>query len=283
LTSLEATAPKIQDKSRGRIVRAIRLARELGPLRLFALLRRHGVKQCLDFAVGNLRHIAADRMVRRWDRRHQVDTAGSIQLSSLSIDSPNKAFGNECLCISPRSFDFAIGSLRCDLRGYTFVDIGAGKSRSLLLASRYDFAKIIGVEFARELVEYSRHNLSHFKADWQRCHDLQIVHADAAEYRLPEAPLVLFFYNPFMRQVFVDVLGNILNSLHSRQRDCWIVYCSSSHNAIDWAAPLILETGRFERIETPVMPMFFDAVRSVRFAVFRASPASAMPSTLPLI
>jgi hypothetical protein len=252
------------------MARAIRRARELGLAQLFGLARQQGVKQSLRFVAENLRHMVADRIARRWDRQYNVDTAGSIQLSSLTIDSPNQRFGNECLCISPNTFDFLARSLPSSLSRYTFIDIGAGKSRSLLLASRYGFAKIVGVEFAKELVEYSRHNLSRFKAEWQRCHDLQIVEADATAYALPETPLVLFLYNPFMREVFIEVLNNILTSLHGHKRDCFIIYCSSSHNAIDWVKPLILDSGRFVEVKTQSMPMFFDAVRTVRFAVFQA-------------
>jgi methyltransferase family protein len=262
---------KIQDKSRGRVARAIRRARELGFAQLFALIRQQGAKQSLRFVAGNLRHIIADRIARGWDRQYNVDTAGSIQLSSLTIDSPNKHFGNECLCISPRTFDFMLRNLPSDLSSYTFVDIGAGKSRSLLVASRYGFAKIVGVEFAKELVEYSRRNISQFRAKWQRCHDLQILEADATDYSFPETPLVLFFYNPFMREVFIEVLNNILTSLHGNKRDCFIVYCSSSHNAVDWVKPLILDSDQFVEVKTQSMPIFFDAVRTVRFAIFQAS------------
>ena len=269
MIALEAISSQVQDKSRGRIARAVNRARELGLRKLFDLACRHGVAGCLEFAIRNIRHIVAVRVTRRWDRKHGVDTSGSVQLSSLTIASQNRDFGNECLCISPDMFDFATRSLPSDLSGYTFVDIGAGKSRTLLLASRHNFERIIGVEFARELVEYSKYNLLHFRAKWQRCHDLQIVEMDATEYAFPDTPLVLFFYNPFKREVFIEVLNNILTSLRERERDCYILFCSSSHNAIEWARPLILGNGRFKEIPTQSMPTFIDAVRSVRFGVFR--------------
>jgi hypothetical protein len=274
MAALEAISSKVHDKSRGRMARAIRRARELGPAQLLALTRQHGIKECLRFALSNLRHIAADQIARRWDRYYGVDTAGSIQLSSLTISSPNKLFGNECLCISPRTFDFVIRYLPGDLGCYTFVDFGAGKSRTLLLASRYNFAKIVGVEFAKELVECSRRNLSRFKAKWQRCDGLEIMEADATEYALPETPLVLFFYNPFKREVFLEVLNNIVKSLKENRRECFIIYCSSSHDAIDWVKPLLRESGCFGEVPIPSMPMFFDAVRTVRCGIFHAPPVT---------
>jgi tRNA1(Val) A37 N6-methylase TrmN6 len=88
-------------------------------------------------------------------------------------------------------------SLPRNLAGYTFIDIGAGKSRTLLLASRYNFVKIVGVEFAQELVACASRNIASFCCDRESCRDLAVVEADATQFDFPYTPLVLFFYNPF--------------------------------------------------------------------------------------
>jgi hypothetical protein len=263
-------APELQDLSASRLRRALRMVRQQGPSGIVALVRQHGLRASFHFAARNIRHIIAHRIALRWDRRYGVDTAGSIQLDSLSVRGPNRIFGNECVCTSPKSFDFMMRCLPRDLRGHTFVDFGSGKSRTVLLASRYDFGKIIGVEFAKELVDCANTNIARFNGEWQRCRDLEIVEADATEFVVPDTPLVIFFYNPFTRDVFDTVLNNIVASLASNRRACTIIYGSSSHNAIDWAAPAILASGHFEKIPAEPMPMFFDSVRSVRFAAFRS-------------
>ncbi len=261
---------KMQDLSSGRMRRAMRTVRQIGLLQLIALVRQYGLRKSFEFAVHNVRHIVAHRLALRWDRMHGVDTAGSIQLRSLTIAGPNRDFGNESVCTSPRSFDFMMQSLPGDLSAYTFIDIGAGKSRTLLLASRYNFAKVVGVEFAKELVACAQRNIASFKSDRRKCSDLEIVEADAAQYQVPDAPLVLFFYNPFAKEIFDVVLGNIVASLRAHKRDCYIVYGSSSHNAIGWAKPAILATRCFVELPAEPMPLFLDAVRSISYAVFRA-------------
>lgn len=259
----------MQDLSSGRLRRAIRTVRQIGLAEVVALARQHGLRGSLQFAAQNFRHIVAHRIARRWDRKYGVDTAGSIQLSTLSIAGPNGKFGNECVCTSPKSFDFMMRSLPGPVAGYTFVDIGAGKSRTLLLASRYDFAKVVGVEFAKELVDCSKRNIARFKADWRKCQNLEIIEADATQFVFPDTPLVIFFYNPFAEVIFDAVLKNIVASLAAKPRHCAIVYGCSSHDAIDWAGPAILATGRFEEVPAAAMPFLFDAVRTIRFAVFR--------------
>jgi SAM-dependent methyltransferase len=269
--SLPDTAGHMQDLSTGRIRRAIRTVRKTGLLPLLALVRQHGARKSFAFAANNIRHMIAHRLALHWDREHNVDTAGSIQLSSLTVVGPNRDFGNEAVCTSPQAFDFMMQSLPRDLGRYTFIDIGCGKSRTLLLASRYKFAKIAGVEFAKELVACGRRNIASFRCDRQRCRDLSVVEADAAQFEIPNAPLVLFFYNPFAQNVFDSVLRNIVASLKEQQRDCYVIYGSSSHNAIGWAKPAILATGMFEEVPAAPMPWFLDAVRSVNFAVFRTA------------
>jgi Methyltransferase domain len=264
-------AGKMQDLSTGRIRRAIRAVRQLGPSQIIALIRQHGARKSLAFVANNIRHMIAHRLALRWDRDHGVDTAGSIQLHALTITGPNRDFGNESVCTSPQSFDFMMQSLPRDLSGFTFVDIGAGKSRTLLLASRYNFAKVVGVEFAKELVACARRNIASFRCERQSCRDLSVVEADATQFEFPDTALVVFFYNPFSQNVFDAVLENIVASLKARRRDCYIVYGSSSHNAIGWAKPAILDTDHFAEVPAAPMPLFLDAVRTINYAVFRSN------------
>ena len=261
---------EIADLSDGRLRRALRTATQLGASGVVGLARRHGFHESVHFALRNVRHMIAHRIALRWDRKYGVDTAGSIQLAALSVKGPNRKFGNECICTSPKSFDFMMRCLPADLQDYTFVDFGSGKSRTVLLASRYNLGKIIGVEFAKELVDCARSNIARFNGAWQNCRDLEIIEADATEFVVPDKPLVIFFYNPFAREVFDIVLQNIVASLTAKKRPCYIIYGSSSHDAIGWAAPAILASGYFETMAAEPMPMFFDSVRTIRFAAFRS-------------
>ena len=93
-------------------------------------------------------------------------------------------------------------------------------------------------------------------------------------FRSPDAPLVIYFYNPFSKDVFDIVLKNLVSSLERHKRDCFIVYGSSSHRAIDWARPAIGETGIFRELPVPAMPGFLDAIRPIDYAVFQVQAAA---------
>ena len=80
---------------------------------------------------------------------------------------------------------------------------------------------------------------------------------------------MVYFYNPFDREIFVGVLDNLLKSLAAAPRDCWIVYASSKRETLGWVRPLVLGSGQFTEVATQPMPQFWDAVRGSNFAVFR--------------
>ncbi|HEX4408900.1 MAG TPA: class I SAM-dependent methyltransferase [Xanthobacteraceae bacterium] len=256
------------DISSGRFKRAWRFARARGVQGLVGLVRHHGLKAAASFILSNVRHLVADRYARRWDRKNNVNTAGSIRLDGLTIIGPHRDEGNECLCTSPSSFRFMMNTLSVAFERFTFVDIGVGKGRTLLLASHYPFMQIVGVEFAQELAAIARRNVMRYGPSSRRCDKIAVLEIDATAYRFPDTPLVVYFYNPFSQSVFDQVLSHLEASLRATPRDCVIVYGSSSHNAIGWAKPAILRSASFRQIETPAMPFFADAVRTVSYAVF---------------
>lgn len=95
----------------------------------------------------------------------------------------------------------------CDVwRSWTFVDIGCGKGRALILAHEAGFSKLIGVEFSGSLCRIARQNLDHLKIE------ASIYRQDAANFALPKEPLVLFFYNPFGERIMRQVLSHLGDS-----------------------------------------------------------------------
>ena len=111
-----------------------------------------------------------------------------------------------------------------DWRPFTFVDLGCGKGRALLLASRYPFQGILGVELDATLAAIAQANLRTFRAPWQQCHTLAALHADATAVDLPPTPLVLYLYHPFLAPALKQVLRRLERSLRQHPRELWLVY-----------------------------------------------------------
>lgn len=91
----------------------------------------------------------------------------------------------------------------------TFVDLGAGMGRVVMLAARRPFRAVIGVEISPALVEIARENLATASDPRRVVRDVKIVRADAAEYTFPRGDLAIYMYNPFRGPVLDAVLARL--------------------------------------------------------------------------
>jgi SAM-dependent methyltransferase len=109
-------------------------------------------------------------------------------------------------------------------REYLFVDAGAGKGKALLVASEFPFKAIEGVEYSEELARITDTNIGIFLRRENRTIDIRCVCKDISDYDFPEAPLVLYLYNPFQGEVMDRLVANLEASLRRKPRDLWVLY-----------------------------------------------------------
>lgn len=257
----------VRDHSSPRTRRAVFFVREYGILEVLKRIRQYGLKASLDFVARNIRHSIAANVSRRFDRSFGVDTAGSIQLQYLTINSPNAEHGTEAVSTSPKSFDWMLKVVTRPLDAYTFIDLGCGKGRTLILARAYGFHKAIGVEFAQELVEIASKNIVKITKKYPG--GASVVHRDASQFVFPDGPLVVYLYNPFGPEVFEKVIHSLVQQLSLTNNDCYVIYGSSRTETLSWFRPMIAGTGMFKELPIQPMPLFWDAVRTIHHSVFR--------------
>ena len=124
----------------------------------------------------------------------------------------------------PVLFQEMMASLPINFDGFTFVDLGSGKGRTLLMASEYPFRRVLGVELIAELHRAAEENIRDYRSPTQRCTSIESILADAREFDLPEEPLVLFLFNPLPERALSEVLRRLGNSLARVTRSVWVVY-----------------------------------------------------------
>jgi SAM-dependent methyltransferase len=111
-----------------------------------------------------------------------------------------------------------------NFRDFTFVDLGSGKGRTLLMASDYPFRRIVGVELLSSLHKIAQENLRQYKSASQKCFALESVCADATLFAFPDEPLVLFLFNPFPESGMRQVFANLERSLRAHPRPVFVIY-----------------------------------------------------------
>lgn len=169
------------------------------------------------------RRIRAGRQPDSFDLQHAVDTAGHLSLFQLDITSRHEAVGFSYSPSPAEICEKLFASLTIRHQDFTFIDLGAGKGRVLLVASRFPFKRLIGVEFARELVETARLNIQKFGCR------AEVVHADAAEYKFPSENLVVYLYNPFGPEVLRPVLRSLREI--SACREVYLLYLNPKNSS----------------------------------------------------
>lgn len=121
---------------------------------------------------------------------------------------------------------------RLDLRQFTFIDLGSGKGRTLLMASDYPFKHIIGVELLPALNAIAQDNLKQYKSASQQCFAMESVCGDATRFILPDGPVVVYLFNPFLEAPLREALRNLENDLRKTGRLVYVLYHNPVYDSI---------------------------------------------------
>lgn len=123
----------------------------------------------------------------------------------------------------PDLFREVVGELQIDYAQFTFIDLGCGKGRALLLATEFPFRRVIGVELLPELIEIAQENARRFHdgAEQQR---VELWCGDALQFNFPPEPLAIFLFDPFPEHILEQAIARLESSLRKRPRPLVIVY-----------------------------------------------------------
>lgn len=131
----------------------------------------------------------------------------------------------------PELFYQMLGSLQeqmrqnaLDFSQFTFLDLGSGKGRTLLMASHYPFRRIVGVELLPALHRIAQENLATYKNEKQQCFALESICGDATTFFLPQEPLVIYLFNPFTESGLRRFAANLRDSLGTHSRPVFMLY-----------------------------------------------------------
>ncbi|MCA8965807.1 MAG: class I SAM-dependent methyltransferase [Planctomycetes bacterium] len=172
------------------------------------------------------------RVDRAFDAAHGVDTGGVVPLHAMGVTTPSARLAVDYIASDPEEFEAAMTALAVDAERFTFVDVGCGKGRALILAARQPWRRLIGVEFSSSLCAVARTNLARAVGGARQ---VEVRCQDALEFELPDEPLVLFLYNPFERSLMKAFAARVAASLERSPRDIRVVYTNPFHGD-EWIA-----------------------------------------------
>jgi SAM-dependent methyltransferase len=194
---------------------------ERGALSTFALLFKKALRPASNTADRPKEYAA----VHPFDQQFSVETSGLLPAEELTSNSGNTDLYNAgYFAVAPSAFRRMLERLQPPFEQYTFVDLGAGKGRAMMIASEYPFRAICGVEISPQLHAIAVDNLARYSNPNQQCRNITAIRGDATQFVFPSGPLLVYMWNPFEGPVFTAVLANLENSLAREPRDIIVLY-----------------------------------------------------------
>lgn len=175
-----------------------------------------------------------------FDFRHGTNTRGKTPAANLDIpaDIVEQITGYQS--VNERHLRKVLETLLLP-QGSTFVDVGCGKGKALLIAAEYPFIKrAVGIELAGSLCRIAEGNVARLKERQRLQKPVSVIEGDAVGADYTNGENIFFMNNPFDARLMRDFSNNVLRSAEQANRDSWILYYNPVHHDV------LVSQGRFE-------------------------------------
>jgi SAM-dependent methyltransferase len=190
--------------------------------RVLRVLREEGLTT-LAYKAAMLAKYSLRQRDDKFDVGRNIDTTREIPLWRLRIHSENAKFGFRYQPSDPAFFLDVLRAVPADFKDLTFIDLGCGKGRVLLMAFQQGFKKVVGVEFSHELVAIAKANMTAAGTA------AEVVEGDASEFQFPDENLLVYMYNPFGCPVMDSVIKNLLMWRQTTNKMAFIAYLNPKY------------------------------------------------------
>ena len=191
-----------------------------------------------------------------FDGKYGTDTGGYLSPDDLRGGAAHDAMNNGYSAVAPSVFREAcrrwretLPSPAARVEAYTFVDVGAGKGRALLLAAKLPFRKVIGVELNEELARIAQRNVTLWTRATGSRGKIRVLREDALEFRWPRAPLLVYLNNPFECELVEKLASKLAKMAASGPGLVDILYVNPG------CADTLTRQGNFKLLWNALIPM----------------------------
>jgi len=217
------------------------------PVKRFSnALRTHGHWRTIRILGKRLRRefFPAPIPTHPFDLEHGVDTSGLLFAEHLASGHAHDDHINAYWGTAPSGFRGileqwrqALAGTRYGIEDYTFLDIGCGKGRVLMLASDAPFERIVGVELSPALTAIAESNIVKWSIARHLCSDIHVLNVDALAAQIPDSPVVLYIYNSFNLYVMLPLLKRLQTLALARSTPIDLIYAKPQQALLVDAVP----------------------------------------------
>lgn len=164
-----------------------------------------------------------------FDRANGVRTSGLVAGRHLKSGHRHDRHATAYYAVAPSVFHALVKRWQrsrpaAAIEDTTFIDIGAGMGRGLLLAAELPFRSVLGIELNPTLARIARRNLTLWRKSGRAIASTRLLLGDATELHFPATPCLAFLFNPFGAPVMRRFLRHAAASFAGRPGQLDLIY-----------------------------------------------------------
>jgi len=172
-----------------------------------------------------------------FDVAHEVRTSGLIAGRDLKSGHRHDRHNTAYYGVAPSVFRALVSRWQkskpaAPITDFTFIDVGAGMGRALLLAAESPFREVVGIELHPTLARIAQKNLMHWRVSGRARAPMRIVCGDAVEFTPPDGPCLAFLFNPFGAAVMRRLLDAWSENFALRAGQLDLLYVNNEQEAV---------------------------------------------------
>jgi SAM-dependent methyltransferase len=172
-----------------------------------------------------------------FDLEHGVQTSGLIPGRFLKTGHAHDRHSTAYFGVAPSVFHDLLKRWQrtrpcAALDRFTFIDIGAGMGRAMLLASEFHFRKVEGIELNPALALLARKNIRKWRSLGRAIAPMRISCRDVLQFPFPKGPCLAFLFNPFGESVMRRFLKLLAGRFAERPGELDLLYVNNEQDHV---------------------------------------------------
>jgi SAM-dependent methyltransferase len=202
-------------------------------------IHHRGIAGTLQAAANNLSRKVGPQhapQAHPFDLENGADTGGLITGADLASGHSSDRHIEGYAAVPPSRFRNMLARWQASnpphaLAEYTFIDIGCGKGRALMLACEYGFREVVGVELNPSLAAIAQTNADLWTAAGKARCPIRVERGDAVDLKFSPGPCVVFLYNPFGAALMQRLANRMAEEFKDYPTSLEVLYCKPEQAA----------------------------------------------------
>lgn len=160
----------------------------------------------------------------RGEKKYGIDTTRPAELKDLTIYNGNLKQSSRYEAVNYYILETLLQKITTVTTNRSFVDLGCGKGRAMVVAAHFGFNNIKGIDFAEEVCREATQNMEALQT--KRSFRYLVSCSNVLDYDIQPEDAVFFMFNPFTDETITGFLDKLEDSIAEHPRDVYFLYVS---------------------------------------------------------